>query len=106
MMDEKLMLAFGRDAGGNEVASAVSFTFDCMKVAEEEIESAKLRFPLEVERADKAFKILCPPPCMRGLSDLVYRSHARELIERVVLGGDTRLATRAEQMAVLAQASV
>ncbi len=85
-MSDAITTLISSQEGGAALAIAIRSTFDRMAIAEEEIASAKRRFPREAEQVHRAFKILCPPPGLRGLSDEVFRAHARELVERVALG--------------------
>lgn len=63
--------------------------------AEEEIEAAQKRHPDAADLLDGSFRLLVPT---HGLmeTEFVYRGHARELLERVAGGQDTRAATWAE----------
>lgn len=75
--------------------------FDLIEVAEQEIAAAKRIHPEARELIDGAFLLLVAPSPMLELRDSVYRSHARELLERVVARAKLDLATEAEVMVAL-----
>lgn len=79
--------------------------FDQMEIAEDEISAAKLRNPNHADALQSSFMPL------RWMLDSpvrneVFRSHARELLQRVVDGAPLAPATKAELMMVLANTSV
>jgi len=76
--------------------SVISSVFEKMKIAEEEISSAKQKHPEEAESLRDAFGILCPPLLLQSLNIKLYRAHARELLERIVKDHDLELLTHAE----------
>ena len=80
--------------------------FKLMEIAEEEIQAAVETRPLESVTINRTFRLCCPKMVLFGSRhpDL-YRSHVRELIERVVNGDDTRPGTKAEVLATLSQIS-
>lgn len=80
---------------GNNVLRA----FNMMGLAENLLET------LDVE-PEGAFLALCPPHTMVGLHAAIYASHATELVNRMRDGQDTRLATVAEVMVALMEASL
>jgi hypothetical protein len=84
-----------RSVLGDDLASVMDAAFGQMEWAEEEIAAAKRRHPDQAEQLHASFKLL------RGTHELmrtesVYRGHAREILERVAAGQDTRPATNAE----------
>jgi hypothetical protein len=81
--------------------SSVADTFSLMAIAEEEITGAKKRHPEKAGLIHRSFSILRPTDPIYGKADCVYRSHARELLERVAKGKDTRPGTIAEVLCVL-----
>lgn len=73
--------------------------------AEEEIEAAQRRHRDAADRIGHSFDLLRPTqPLMR--SEAVYRSHCRELLDRVARGDDTRPATAAECCTALSEISL
>ncbi len=80
-------------------------TFELMDVAEEVIALRKEQHPDMKQEIDRAFGILSPGHLISFSHDL-YRIHCRELLDRVVSGGDTRQATDAEKMAAMSEASL
>lgn len=73
-------------------ASVVSQTFDMMNEAEEQLKAHGLA------KRQGAFMVLCPPKGMSLKSIRVYRSHAKELCERMLTNVDTRIGTKAEML--------
>jgi hypothetical protein len=79
--------------------------FDAMQWAEDEIDAAKRRHPAAVDRIWRSFLLLRPSsPLMR--TEVVYRSHCRELLDRVAAGQDTRPGTAAECCLALSETSL
>lgn len=87
-MNENLMKHLPKDAQ-NIVANA----FKHMKIAEEEIEAAKLRYPAKAAQLHNSFKLLCPPETFTSFTSELYRAHAKELLQRIARGKDLSLAT-------------
>ena len=81
--------------------SSVADTFSLMAIAEEEITGAKKRHPEKADLIHNSFLILRPSDPIYGKADCVYRSHVRELLERVAKGKDTKIGTIAEVLCVL-----
>lgn len=78
--------------------------FDMMEWGEDEITQACQRYPDHADTLDHSFSLL--NPAHHGLgTEFVYRSHARELLERIAHGADTRPATHAEMIVVLCSAA-
>jgi hypothetical protein len=73
--------------------------------AKDEIEHAQARHPDQADGLFHAFGLLRPPPGMPDV-EFVYRGHARELLERVAAGEDTRPATAAEVCLVCSESSL
>lgn len=88
------------------MARTMSRTFELMEVAEEEIARARAAHPDTSERLWRCFMLVRPPEGMSRLATEVYRSHCRELLERVALGGDTRTGTDAEMVMHMSLASL
>lgn len=63
--------------------------------AEDEVDAARKRHPETDEALYSSFVLLVPTHSLMS-TEFVYRSHARELLERVADGQDTRDATWAE----------
>lgn len=67
----------------DRTCSAISFTFDCMEIAEQEIAYGKAQYPQMAKEIDGLFGYLCPPPGMRDFGLQVYRAYVKEQVERV-----------------------
>ena len=87
------------------IGRVIANSFRRMTVAEDEIRAAKARHPRKAAKLDQAFRYLCPPALLGGLDDMVYRAHAREILERVAKGGKLRPGTTAEVVAALSHGS-
>jgi hypothetical protein len=81
---------------------------DRMNWAEDEISQAQERHPACADALYHAFRLLAPSPILQqaGPAEFVYRSHYRELLERVAAGQDTRPATDAEIACLCCEASL
>lgn len=91
---------------GTKLSYSLSTTCKRMEIAEEEIRAALERHPAKATLIDRiGFGILVPPRALDGLSDEVYRRHARELMDRLAAGADTREATAAELLGILSAIS-
>ncbi len=89
----------GGSAGFFEMLAA---EFDRMELAEDEIRKAQIRHPAHRDRLWHSFSLLKPNMGLKRMaSELVYRAHCRELLERVVAGTDTRSGTAAEVCCVV-----
>jgi hypothetical protein len=85
----------------------VTTIFRLMGIAEEEIARAKDEQPLMATQIDMTFCLLCPRmQIFGGRAPDLYRSHARELIQRAIDGEDTTLGTVAEVLCVLSETSL
>jgi hypothetical protein len=95
----------GLDTTFGAIADLLDSTLDQCAWADEEIEAAQLRHD-ERDRGPlwRSFSLLRPTHD-RPWPELVYRTHCRELLDRVATGADTRPATDAEKLAVLSAAS-
>lgn len=86
--------------------------FRMCEIAEEEIEDCCKRHGEPANRDSAIWRqsfLVCKPPehvIFVGLREEVFRSHCRELCERVANGADTRLGTEAEVMLGLKGASL
>jgi hypothetical protein len=77
-----------------------------MRWAEDEIEEARARHPRHTDRIYHSFVLLSPNLSLESMgTEFVYRSHCRELLDRVAAGADTRPATAAEICCLMATAS-
>ena len=85
---------------------AINSIFRAMEIAEEEIDKAQERHPEAAEAIDDAFKMLTISRVFRGRPYELYRAHCAELLDRVATGEDLELATRAEVLVSLADASL
>lgn len=70
--------------------------FDQMEWADEEISKAIQRHPHAADTLHHSFALLRPPRDPRMHTAFVYRSHCRELLDRVAHGEDTRAGTAVE----------
>jgi hypothetical protein len=77
-----------------------------IEAAEDEIEAAKRRHPELEAKLHRSFILLKPTSEPLTTSPLVYRSHCRELLDRVAAGEDTRPGTAAECCIALSEASL
>jgi|ERR1700742_253971 len=91
---------FGGGASG--LFAVMAEAFDQMELAEDEIRKAQDRHPAHRDRLYHSFSLLKPNMGLeRMASEMVYRAHCRELLERVVAGTDTRPGTAAEVCCVM-----
>lgn len=86
---------------GNAIAAA----FARMRIAEEEIDAAKKRWPRRRAAIHDAFRFLCASHLGR-FSDEVYRAHAREIIGRVMRSEPLEPGTDAEILVMLSEQSL
>jgi hypothetical protein len=84
-----------REIIGDSFISAFDSAMTLMGWSEEEIESMSRSHPDQADRIWHSFSLLRPTSELMG-TEFVYRSHCRELLERVVAGEDTRPGTAAE----------
>ncbi|MBO0884714.1 MAG: hypothetical protein J2P17_31155 [Mycobacterium sp.] len=89
----------------SDVTDMLSGAFALLDAGEEEIERAQKRHPEKANEIWHAFSILVPSDAMQSMAEFVFRSHCRELLERIVTGADTRPGTAAEVCATLCAAS-
>lgn len=76
-----------------------------MTWAEQEIDAAAARHPCVADRIRSSFGLLRPThPLLRN--EMVYRSHCRELLDRVSTAEDTRPGTAAECCVALSEVSL
>lgn len=80
--------------------------FNAMELAEEEIGTARIRHPQAADRIWRSFILLVPSTDLLTRNDLVYRSHCRELLDRVAAATDTRPGTAAECCVALYETSL
>ena len=94
------MLAAAESLLGGDFAgifAVMASAFELVEWAEEEIETARARHPQHADRIHHSFLLLRPNTGLdRMKSEMVYRSHCRELLDRVAAGEDTRPGTAAE----------
>ena len=103
----KGMTAAMGDLLGGDLMDVLTGAFERMDWAEDEIARAQKRHPESADRIWHGFKLLCPE---NGTSErmgveFVYRSHCRELLDRVAAGQDTRPGTGAEVCIACCEAS-
>jgi hypothetical protein len=96
-----------RPALGDILSDLLSSTFDLMDWAEDEIEKSQGKHPEHADALYHSFRLLTPSAILQKArpTEFVYRSHCRELLERVVKEEDTRPATDAEIVCMCAEAS-
>jgi hypothetical protein len=87
--------------GDDQITRAISRCFECMGVAEDEIQRALKEAeanlaPLKIRRRIWGVFKVCAPGDLLLLADEVYRHHVREMIARAVARCDARLGTKAE----------
>ncbi|MFF5085430.1 hypothetical protein ACFY36_51035 [Actinoplanes sp. NPDC000266] len=80
--------------------------FEAMQIAEEEISAAQNRHPSAKDQIWRSFMLLLPSTSLLIKNELTYRSHCRELLDRVAAGADTRPATAAECCVALCETSL
>ena len=78
-----------------DVGGMLESAFAAMEWAEDEIEAARRRYPEASDRIYHSFKLLVTTHELMS-TEMVYRSHAREILARVAAGQDTRPGTAAE----------
>lgn len=92
---EVLELAFPKKS-----ARMIATVFEAMRWVEEEIEEARQRHPDKTDVIWDCFMLCCPTDPLQMIENLV-RAHARQIIDRVIEGSDTRLPTPAEMCGAL-----
>ncbi|MEB3372435.1 hypothetical protein [Saccharopolyspora mangrovi] len=88
----------------DDVHRELAPVFDMMEWAEDEISAARRRHPAHADTLHHSFALLTPTSD-RMRTEFVYRGHARELLDRVAQGEDTRPATAAEIVLAFCHAS-
>ncbi|MBF6427519.1 hypothetical protein IU440_22800 [Nocardia cyriacigeorgica] len=98
--------AFARllSVAGIEFARTMDETFDQFNWAEDEIRQAQRRHQDHRDVLHHSFGLLAPTHDLMS-REFVYRSHCRELLDRVAAGSDSTVATAAEVALSLVQAS-
>jgi len=91
--------------GAGSVFSQINAVFRCIEIAEQESERLAQLHPAQREALRAAFPDLMPGG-LAGMHDALYRSHARELLQRVVNGEDVMLGTNAEALLALHKSSL
>ena len=104
--EPKDLLAEIADLFPGGAGRVIADTFRRMEIAEEEISAARESHPDASTRLEAAFGALVPTEPLSGLSDELYRHHARELLERAAAGVDLRPATAAEMLGALSRGSL
>lgn len=64
--------------------SVIRGLFDCMKIAEQEIEHAMDHHEKYEDEINDSFRYMQPTEPLRGKSDELYRLHVREIINRII----------------------
>jgi len=88
------------------ITTSLAAAFNMIEWAEDEIAQATRRHPAHADTLYHAFELISPRAIGPGMStEFVYRAHARELLERLAAGPDTRPATAVEVCLACAEAS-
>ena len=85
---------------GAPLAGVIERAFDYIRLAESEIDDFKEKFPAQAEELHATFRYLAWQLDVAA-PELVYRHHARELLQRVVDGDSLCLGTQAEALMML-----
>lgn len=80
--------------------------FDSMEIAEDEINKAKVRHPDRADAVHRAFRYLVPSDQRLMRSEILYRAHCAELLDRVAADEDLKAGTDAECILGLSLASL
>lgn len=88
-----------------EVSGLLGGVFEQMDWAEEEIEAAAKRHPAKRDLLYHGFKILSSTHEFMS-TEMVFRAHCRELLERLATGADTRPGTAAEVCCLCSEMSL
>jgi hypothetical protein len=83
------------------LGSFVRSIFERIEIAEGVIDEKKTARPLQADRIDRSFSLLCGTEVLEEAPHRLYRKHCEELIDRVVAGADTRPPTKAELIAAI-----
>ena len=89
-----------------EITSEVSEVMSSIEWAEDEIRSAQRRHPTRADELVHSFALICPPGGVPIRTEGAVRAYARELLERVARGEDTRSGTAVEVCMALKEASL
>jgi hypothetical protein len=90
-----------------DVLGELKGVFASMEWAEEEIRAARRRHPAAADAMYHSFSLLTPQSGLdRMATEFVFRSHCRELLNRVARGEDTRPGTAAEVCCAMMQTSM
>lgn len=89
----------------SDITNAVGTTEDQWTWAEDEIVQVTRRHPHVADDLFHRFSLL-QPTSHRMATQFVYRSHCRELLDRVANGNDTRPGTAAEVCLALLEVSL
>jgi hypothetical protein len=81
--------------------NVVSNIFREMETAEKLIEEVMAEYPLSAEEVNGSFMLLRPSEMLNGKRESLYEQHVKEILERVVEGKDTALATDAELLCIM-----
>lgn len=93
---------------GDPLSDILSSVFDQTDWAEDEIEQARKMHPECADALYHAFRLMAPTAVLQQArpAEFVYRSHYRELLERVASNQDTRPATDAEIVCACCETSL
>jgi hypothetical protein len=86
--------------------NTISGVFKRMEIAEQEIAAAQERHPQKADLLWECFAMCKPPDLLNDKSDVMYRAHCRELLERVAAGENVAEPTNAELMAAFSVVSL
>lgn len=88
-----------------DIAAPIIRELALTSLAEEEIAAAMARHPAAADPIWHAFPLLVPTTTKVGLTEIVYRAHCRELLDRVALRVDLRAGTAVECCVALCEVS-
>ncbi len=91
---------------GEDLAHRIIGALDRIEVAEEEIKKAQQLYPAKEQEIWNSFTFLRPTEELMLQNEIIYRSHARELVDRAGLGMDLNEATNAELLCVMVRRSL
>lgn len=89
----------------NMVPIGIDDALQRMDWADDEIDQAISRHPAEADTLFHSFGLLQATDLRRMGTEFVYRSHCREILERVARGEDTRPGTAVEVICMLGEVS-
>lgn len=93
--------------GETAVGNAIANTFRHMDIAEQVIADGKEQYPDKAYEIDRLFAVMYWPKSLLSTApESAYRAYLRELVERVVNGGDLDSPTFVELFCIVSEASL